>query len=136
MAVNYGRDTSCTNTLRTGRYATGARLVAEAAYRRLITPRGSLRGSEEEQNYGLDLMDLVGSVSTKADAASLPGRIRSELTKDERITSLDVEVLRIVDGPSVAYQITIDGKCDAGPFNLTLKASEVTVELLGLSPEN
>lgn len=126
----FGRDVSCTDSLRTGRFATGLRLVAEACYRRLTTPRGMLRGSEEEQNYGLNLMSLVGSVKAQSDTVSLPGRIRAELEKDERIETVAVDILVTKSGPATSLTITIDVVTGEGPFSLTLLASEVTVELL------
>ncbi len=130
--TDFGRDTSCTTSLRTGRFATGARLVAEADYRRLTTPRGMLRGGEEEANYGLDLSEMIGSVATKSDAASLRGRISSELMKDERHESVDVTVIPTTEGPVMAFDITVDAQTTEGPFTLVLLASAVTVELLGI----
>jgi len=133
MSVDFGRDVSCTDSMKTGRFVTGARMVAEACYRRLVTPRGTLRGGEEEQNYGLDLTELCGSTNPTSAAASLPGRIRSELSKDERVESVDVEVLVTTDGPATTFAITIAVQTGAGPFTLSLLASAVTVELLGLT---
>lgn len=132
--IDFGRDVSCTDSLRTGRFATRARLVGEAAYRRLTTPRGMLRGGEEEASYGLDLTELVGSVATKADAAALPGRIRSELTKDERVARVEVGVDRVSEGPATAFVVTVTAETDEGPFTLQLRASGVSVELLGITP--
>ncbi len=131
MSTDFGRDISCTDTLRTGRFVTGTRLVGEACYRRLTTPRGSLRGGEEEANYGLDLSELVGSVSTKSDLAALPGRIRTELLKDERIEAVNASVLA-TGGKLATFDVTIECQTSAGPFTLTLLASGVTVELLGI----
>jgi len=132
MAVDFGRDTSCPGSLRTGRYASGVRLVAEAAYRRLITPRGSLRGGEEEQNYGFDLADVVGSASTPSAVASLPARIRNELMKDERIDDVEVTVVASTTGPATTWAITVQGYTGIGPFRLVLAVSDVTVALVGL----
>lgn len=132
---NFGRDTSCTTSLRTGRFATGPRLVAEAAYRRLTTPRGTLRGGEEEANFGIDLMERIGSVSAKSDAASLPGEIKSELKKDERIDTMTVTVLQTKDGPDVSFDITIDAQTAEGPFTLQVAASALSIELLGIKAE-
>ncbi len=70
--VDFGREISCTDSLKTGRFSTGARLVAEAAYRRLTTPRGTLRGGEEEANYGIDLTEMCGATNVKLLQASLP----------------------------------------------------------------
>lgn len=132
MATDLGRDLSCTTGLRTGRFATAGRLVGEAAYRRLTTPRGSLRGGEEEQNYGLDLTELIGSASTKADAAALPGRIRTELSKDERIETVTVTVTRTVRGPATEFVIDVIATTSLGPFTLKLLVDGVTVSLLGI----
>jgi hypothetical protein len=131
--TDFGRDLSCTDSLRTARYVSGARLVAEAAYRRLITPRGALRGGEEEATYGLDLVELVGSVASPAEAASLAGRIEAELLKDDRIASVEVTVTPTTTGPATAYAVAIRATTDAGPFDLTLSVDDVTVESLGLS---
>lgn len=135
MSTNYGRDVSCTTALKPGRLVTGARLVGEAAYRRLTTPRGMLRGGEEEADYGIDLSEMVGSVATKADAAALGGRIRSELTKDERIFEVDVRVIATSAGPATEFDITVTAETTGGPFTLVLAASEVTTALVGLEAE-
>ena len=133
MSVDYGRDVSCTTSLKTGRFATGVRLVAEACYRRLTTPRGMLRGGEEEASYGYDLSELIGATNAKTVIASLPGRIRSELLKDQRIELVEVDVLTAKDGPGLTLEITIRCETGAGPFSLQLLASAVTVELLGIT---
>src|SRR5262245_61811739 len=99
MTTNFGRDLSCSTSIRSGRFVSGARLVAEAAYRRLTTPRGMLRGSEEEQNYGIDVTELVGSATSPATVATLQGRIRAELEKDERIESVNVTIIASTRGP-------------------------------------
>lgn len=131
--TDFGRDLSCTTSLRTGRFVSGPRLVAEAAYRRLTTPRGMLRGGEEEANYGLDLTELVGSATGKEDAASLEGRIRNELVKDERIETVDVTVIASTKGPATSFAITVQAATADGPFTLRIQASELTVELLGIT---
>lgn len=130
--TDYGTDTSCTTTLSTGRMVTGARLVAEAIYRRLTTPRGMLRGSDAEQNYGLDLSDLIGSATTKADIAALPGRIESEVMKDERMESVDVSITDTTDGVGKSFLVAITGVTGAGPFELKVAISELTTELVGI----
>ena len=117
--------------MRTGRFVTGARLVGEAIYRRLTTPRGMLRGGEEEQNYGFDLSDLIGSVTTSADAASLPGRIEAEITKDARILSVSVTVVPTTVGPSTSWDITIGAETQDGPFTLVVAVDDVNIELVG-----
>ena len=131
--TEFGRDISCTKGLRTGRFVTGTRLLAEAIYRRLTTPRGTLLGGEEEAFYGLDLADLIGSTDTDSDAKTLPGRIRNELSKDERVEDVQVSVEEIEDGPARAFRIVIDVKSAAGPFSLQLAASAVSIDILGIT---
>ena len=130
--TDYGRDISCMGSLKTGRLVTGTRVVAEAVYRRLITPRGTLRGGENEADYGLDLLDLIGGTFTASDALALPGRISNELEKDERITSVSVGVNRVVEGPAIYVTVTIECTTDAGPFTLVLGVDGVTVAVLNL----
>lgn len=132
MAVDFGRDTSCTTGRRTGRLSSGPRLVGEAIFRRLSTPRGRLRGGKDEQNYGLDLTDLVGQCSSKAYVASLPGLIQTECEKDTRLIRADVTVTATVVGPTTTLDVVVVGITSAGPFTLRLAVSEVTVALLGL----
>jgi hypothetical protein len=75
-----------------------------------------LRGGEEEQDYGIDLTELIGSVSNSdADAAVLAGIIRNELVKDSRVTDVAVEVIRTSEAPtspSIRYDITIDAELE------------------------
>jgi phage baseplate assembly protein W len=135
MATNVGRDVSCTTGLRTGRTVTGARLVAEAIYRRLTTRRGTLRGGRDEANYGINLPDYVGQPDTAIVRASLPGIITSEIVKDARIDASSVRV--VVTPTSVglgrAYSIRITASTLAGPFDLVLSVTEVTTTLVGLT---
>ena len=132
--TDFGRDLSCSDSLASARFSTGARLVAESDYRRLTTPRGMLRGGEEDQNYGLPLTELVGTASTAASVAALPGLIRAELLKDDRHESVDVVVTATTSGPRAEYVVDITGNTAAGPFTLTIAASAVTTALIGLTP--
>lgn len=129
-----GYDTSCTDSLRTGIFASGIRLLGEACYRRLITPRGMLQGGEAEADYGLDLLNLIGSVNTINDAASLEGQIIAELQKDERVQTASAVVVVDTSGPTIALTITISVQSAIGPFTMVLAVSQVTVALLGIAP--
>jgi hypothetical protein len=130
--TDLGRDTSCTTSLRTGRIVSGARLVGEAIFRRITTPRGMLRGGEEEANYGEDISGLVGSTRPDLLIASLPGRLSAEIRKDERIEDVSVIVTSVRKGPSVELTVTIEATTSEGPFTLVVEASSVTAQLIGL----
>ena len=132
MTTDFGRDIWCDDSLRTGRMATGSRLVAQGAYHRLITPRGTLRGGDDEADFGLDLAGIVGSVTSDADARRLEGMVRGEIRKDERIASVSVVVTRTVTGAEVSLRVDIAAETDSGPFDLVLGVSLVSVEVLSL----
>jgi hypothetical protein len=133
LAINYGYDTSCTDSLRTGRFASGVRLVAEAIYRRLITPRGALRGGDDEANYGFDLIGKLGHTVSASEIAALPGQVEAEILKDERIESADISVNSVTTGPSVAWTITVSAVTGLGPFQLVLGVNGVTAQLLSIT---
>jgi hypothetical protein len=127
MATNFGRDISCTDGIKTGRFVSGVRLVAEALYRRFTTPRGSLLGAD---NYGLDLTSFLG-----ADARvlrSLPGQAQNEALQDERINRCEVTMTTESQAGRVSATLTVECETDEGPFELQLSVSEVSVELLGV----
>lgn len=131
--MTLGVDTYCVDSLRTGRLASELELVAQNAYHRLITPRGMLRGGDEEEDYGLDLASKIGSATPDADAAALPGQIRSELLKDRRIVDVTATVQVERAGPKTSYTIKVHGQTGAGPFDLVLAVSGVTTTLLKIS---
>ena len=132
MTTYFGYDISCTRGMKSGRFVSGVDLVAQAYYRRLTTPRGTLIGGEEEQNYGLNLMSLVGKAATPSFAASLPGKIENELLKDPRTESVSATVVSATSGPAVTYTIRIAAKTALGPFTLVLAVSAVSAEILGI----
>lgn len=131
--TDFGTDVSCTTSLRSGRLVSGLRLVGEAAFRRLTTPAGSLVGGEDEANYGIDLTSFVGQPNPKLLAATLPGRIRAELKKDERINAVKSVVFVNQSGASTELEITISIETDIGPFDLKIAVNEVRASLVGLS---
>ena len=130
--VDFGRDIDCTDSLRTGRYVTGTRLVAQAIYRRLITERGSLRGGEDEANYGLDLTRMIGQSTTRTSARVWEGRIRGEALKDPRVQDCVATVVAASNGVGDIWTVTVDCTTAAGPFQLVLGVSDVTTRLVGL----
>lgn len=130
---DFGRDTSCTDSLRVGVMVSGPRLVGEACYRRLTTPRGQLRGGEDEANYGIDLPGMVGSVKSENDVAAIPSRVKNELMRDDRLEDVSISATLVKTGPAIEVTLEIEGQTGPGPFTLTLSVSDVKVELVGLS---
>ena len=108
-------------------------MVAQAAYRRLTTPRGTLQGGDEESAYGLDLTEYIGAVGTVIALAALPGVVRAELLKDDRIASVDLSTAQTTDSAGgVSIEIVIDATLDddTSTFTLTLSISDVGVSLI------
>jgi hypothetical protein len=130
--MSFGRDLSCTTTLRTARFARGARLVAEAAYRRITTRRGLLLGGPEEEDYGIDVRDGIGSSNAANFAAALPGRVEAELEKDDRIQATRATATVVGGGPLVTIRLRVECETADGPFTLTLDVSEAGVAILGI----
>lgn len=135
--MTYGRDSYCYDRLHTGRLASGAELLAQAAYRRLTTARGTLDDGEEGTVYGFDVLDFVGRVGTADVVDALPPAVAAELLKDDRFESVDVRASAVTDSAgltSITLDIDIFPHDEAGPFTLSLAVSDVTVALLGVTP--
>lgn len=132
--MSYGTDTYCYDRPVTGRLATGVELLAQACYRRLTTPRGTLDDGEDGVVYGTDIADFVG----RHDADLAPAAVEAELLKDDRIASVNASasVATAADGAvTVTLEIDVFPYDETTPFRLTLAASDVTVALLGVTPQ-
>ena len=133
MTTVYGLDTWCLDALHPGRFASGITLVAQRCYHRLITPRGDLRGGPDEANFGLDLAGMCGSADSAEKRAMVEPRVINELLKDPAVESVRCDAVTAVNAGRSTYTLTIDVITASGPFQLVLEASDVTVELVGLS---
>lgn len=135
MALNLteGTDTYCVDSLEPGRMATGVQLVAQRCYHRLITPRGMLRGGEEEADFGLDLAGFVGSTEDRVLESMLPVRVQNELLKDPTVDTVKVTANRVESAGTVSWELEIKVQSAAGPFDLLVAVDGVSVELLGVT---
>jgi hypothetical protein len=129
--TDYGVDTYCADSLKTGRLARGVELVAQNAMHRLITPRGMLRGGDEEADYGFDISGKLGSTTTPDEVAALPAQIRAELKKDQRIDEVITTVREVTTGPAVSLELTIECYTGEGPFTLVANVAGVTIAMVG-----
>jgi hypothetical protein len=130
MATDFGRETHCITSRKTGRFATGTSLVAQRCVHRLITPRGQLRGGEAEKNFGLDLAGLVGAATSPELEAAMGPRIQNELLKDEQVFSVNVDVVTATVAGQVSWTFTILVQTASGPFRLVLNVEDVTINVL------
>lgn len=138
MATNYGKDVFCTDSRRVGRLVTGPLLVGQALYRRLTTPPGTLLpvfGDADDAAYGLDISAEVGKDPKNAEA-SLPGKIRAEGLKDERISAIKVGIVKTVSGPATSFAITVEAELIEGEtFRLVMSATAARTALVGITAE-
>lgn len=133
MTTDFGRDTYCLDSLATGRYATGVELLAQRCYHRLITPRPSLIGGEDEANFGIDLSELLGTSSTPAKLQSVAGTIQNELLKDPEVESVVASVEETKQGAECSWVVSVVVQSGQGPFDLVLRVDGVGVSLVGLN---
>ena len=137
MAVGYGSTMWCTDQIRSGRRATHAQAVAHALYRRLITPRGTLRRSEAAAAYGFDVSGYIGVVGDELALQSLPAQIRAELLKDDRVSDMSVTttISTTAGLTSIVLQVSAVLADESGDFAFTLAANAVTTTILGAVQE-
>lgn len=136
MTAGYGTDIWCTDALQPGRLATAEQVVAQALYRRFITPRGALisleEGDEEDTSFGFDLSEYLGAVGSEVAVNALPAIVRAEALKDDRLQ----DVLAAVTATQSAQgevALVVDLTCvltDSGEqFRLTLGVDEADVTI-------
>lgn len=137
MATGYGVEAWCDDRYTSGRYATGRMNVALALYRRLITPRGSLWSvdddTDEEANYGFDVSGYIGKVGTATAINALPGLVRGELLKDDRVRDVAVSITTTTgkDGLiALVLEINVVLQDSDEEFTLTVQADAVSAQLL------
>lgn len=124
--IDFGVDLSCVDDLDPAMAeVSGIEVLRQAIARRLMTPRGALW---QDPNYGLDLRGYISKATDGAVLASLPGQVRLEILKDERIDSATVQVQRVT---LFEIDMSVSCTCGLGPFSLALSVSEAAVRLTG-----
>lgn len=120
-------------SLKTGRLARGPMVVVQALFRRLITPRGVLRERGNALVYGLDVSGYIGSVGYPMALLLLRSRVRTELSRDERVAAIDCKVSQSQDSAGKIYLVLDvwgELKREGGTFTFTAHANDVTTELI------
>lgn len=103
----------------------GPRVVAEALARRLTTPRGSLLG---QPDYGIDVRDALNEGVSRASLFALKASIEAEAEADPRVAEVDVSLT--FDPAAGSLRIVVAGTTAAGPFELVMAVTALTVEIL------
>lgn len=132
--TDFGTDTYCLDSIQTGRYASGSTLIGQRLYHALITPRGALLGGPEEESFGEDLSDLVGSPAGIESERAIREKVQRAASKDEEILKVSTQIQTTIEPTgAVSHDVQIVADTAAGPFNLVLSINELSVELVGLS---
>lgn len=133
----YGYDLQCTSDLtQDAAEVGGVAVVANALYRRAITPRGSLI---YDQNYGYDLGGWINAdVNVASDIAPIGAGLDAEFLKDPRVYASTTVVTWQTGGNNLGQlTTTTQVTLAAGPtFQLVLGVSAVSgnVQILNVSP--
>lgn len=132
--TDFGQDTYCVNSLKTGRMTSGAMIVGQRFYHALITPRGALLGGPDEESFGEDLAELVGAPGWKDSERAIRAKVQRAASKDEEILSVATDILTtIATTGAVSHEVRISADTARGPFSLVLSIDEMSVSLVGLS---
>jgi hypothetical protein len=128
------RDILCIDSLRTGRFARAGKLLAQRIYHRLITPRGMLRGGEDEANFGYDLAAHVGGIVSVPTRVSVEQSVVNEILKERQVESVTCSISETrTAGGDVSWAATVEVQSAAGPFDLVRAVGDVTINLVGLA---
>ncbi|WP_394845194.1 hypothetical protein LZC95_50230 [Pendulispora brunnea] len=101
----------------------GQRVVLERILRRLSTARGTLAYAPDE---GIDIGDWTNDATTRMQRLVLANYIRSEVERDEAVTSTDVSVSLEANGLVALISV----ETDDGPFSLTIPIADVSAARL------
>jgi len=105
-----------------GVLATGIAVLAQALIIRQVTPLGS---ALDAPNDGIDVRTLIKAGMTQAQVSQIPGTIRNQLLRDQRVKACTVDA--VFDQVHGILTLTESISSAAGPFTLTLQVSQVTV---------
>lgn len=126
----YGSDVSCAYDMDPGVAELDGMdplVLKQAIIRRLDTPRGSL---PDDPSYGISLRSMVNAGVKADDLTRLAGVIQNEVSKDDRISTLRVEVVTnpAMTELTVTLQVT-PADPRLGPFSMTLAVTSAAIVL-------
>lgn len=128
MATDYGVDVSCISDIDPAfTLVSGPTAVAQALARRLITPRGGLHYAG---TYGYDLRQHLNGSLEPGDEFVIASAIEAQCAQDERVFSASATVA--FESLTETLRVSIVAQLDEGPFELVLRVSAVTVEILSI----
>ncbi len=106
-------------------FASGVRNLANAVYRRVTTPRGSLLYAPD---YGRDIRDLLGETASGTTLRAEEQAFAREVEKDERVSRCTCTFR--FNQAREAVTCTFLVETAAGPFRLVLLVDQLSVTVL------
>lgn len=127
----YGEDWSCTSDVDpAGLEVTGVIVLAQALFRRAITPRGLLI---DDENYGFGLQQYLNADIAQGDVARIAFGLDSEFEKDQRVLRSQTGATFTASAGGVLTLASSVTPLSARSFSMVIVASSVTVQLLQVS---
>lgn len=110
----------------------GFKLLGQAAFHALVTPRGACLDSPDR---GIDLREFLHQGLSQEDRAFVPNLIRQELLQDERILGVEVGFTETVttDGLVWDFRIVITPD-EEGPFELVFTVDQAAAKIVSITP--
>ena len=118
----------------TGATCTGLRLLGNAAYHAITTPRGA---NFDAPDRGIDVLEFLHKGMTQTERAQLAGLVAAELTQDERFSGADVTVDETINASGdLGFLITaiITLVEDTSTFQLVLSVQDAIPKIVSLTP--
>lgn len=112
MAVDFAGTLDLDPSLREVR---GRVALAEAVFRRLTTPNGSL---PDFPDYGYDVTELIG---TSFNQSQVQQQVETQVLLEEEVDDVAAEV--VLEDETVIISVAIDD--GNGPFDLTISVDEL-----------
>lgn len=127
--LGYGVDLSCVGDISDTLDEVDAfspKAIGEALLRRLTTPRGAL---QDDPDYGLDIRGMLNRGTTVSDLSALQGRIRMEVTKDDRVSGAAVTVVMpAYDELRIAVRVTPENSDQSFTLTYTMVDGQLSLE--------
>ncbi len=111
--------------------ASGKTNLAMALYRRLTTTRGTLF---YDPGYGYNITDLLNAELDAAALSAVRGAINAECEKDERVQLATTSLT--FTAATKTLDISVEVETADGPFELVLRVTETTVDILRLGGQD
>lgn len=129
----YGSDLACRTDLEDDMREVDPMSVdalAEALLRRLDCPRGALPG---DADYGIDVRSYLNRGTTDAERIRIETEIAAELTKDDRVSNVQVTVTQSADALSMrigVLVVPVDPATETFRLTFAVTSAEVVLEEL------